>query len=40
VSEASLEALAAVVPPKTAEGIYGHFHAEANPLPVLSEGRP
>ncbi len=42
VTEASLEALAAVVPPKTAEGIYAHFHAEEsppNPLPVLNESR-
>jgi excinuclease ABC subunit C len=42
ISEASLEALAAVVPPKTAEEIYGYFHAEesrGNPLTVLSEPR-
>ena len=42
VSEASLEALAAVVPPKTAEGIYAHFHAEEsppNPFPVLNESQ-
>ncbi|MGA7525402.1 MAG: excinuclease ABC subunit UvrC [Acidobacteriaceae bacterium] len=40
VAEASLEALAAVVQPKTAEVIYAHFHAAerpANPLPVLSD---
>ncbi|HEX3987112.1 MAG TPA: excinuclease ABC subunit UvrC [Acidobacteriaceae bacterium] len=40
VAEASLEALAAVVPPKTAEGIFGHFHAQErppNPLPVLTD---
>jgi len=40
VADASLEALAAVVPPKTAEGIFAHFHAEearANPLQVLSD---
>ena len=42
VAEAGLEALAAVVPPKTAERIYTHFHtAEAppDPLPVLSTPR-
>jgi len=42
ISEAGLEALAAVVPPKTAEGIHAHFHAEVsrpNPLPVLSDRR-
>jgi excinuclease ABC subunit C len=39
VQQAGLEALTAVVPRKTAETIYGHFHAEevANPLPVLNE---
>ncbi|MGC2581862.1 MAG: excinuclease ABC subunit UvrC, partial [Acidobacteriaceae bacterium] len=30
IADASLEALAAVVPPKTAEGIYTHFHAPEN----------
>ncbi|MGA8530333.1 MAG: excinuclease ABC subunit UvrC [Acidobacteriaceae bacterium] len=42
VAEAGLEALAAVVPPKTADQIYAHFHAaesRANPLPVLSDPR-
>jgi excinuclease ABC subunit C len=42
IAEAGLEALAAVVPPKTAEGIYAHFHAaESRPtvLPVLSDRR-
>ncbi|MFZ0631573.1 MAG: excinuclease ABC subunit UvrC [Acidobacteriaceae bacterium] len=42
IADASLEALAAVVPPKTAEGIYTHFHApenQPNPLPVLSNPR-
>jgi excinuclease ABC subunit C len=42
VAEASLEALTAVVPPRTAEGIYAHFHAAEsppNPLPVLNESR-
>ncbi len=39
---AGLEALAAVVPPKTAEGIYAHFHAaesQPNPLPILTDCR-
>ena len=39
VQQAGLEALTAVVPRKTAEMIYGHFHAEAeivNPLHVLN----
>jgi excinuclease ABC subunit C len=38
VAGASLEALAAVVPPKTAEAIHGHFHAAAAPaaLPILN----
>jgi len=39
VAAANLESLAAVVPPKTAEEIHAHFHAEAtpaNPLPVLN----
>jgi excinuclease ABC subunit C len=39
VEQANVEALTAVVPRKTAESIYGHFHAaEAVPnlLPVLS----
>jgi excinuclease ABC subunit C len=42
VSTASLESLAAVVPPRTAEQIHTHFHpAEppANPLPVLNSPR-
>jgi excinuclease ABC subunit C len=39
VQQAGLEALTAVVPRKTAETIYGHFHAEAdNPLRVLNDG--
>ena len=40
IASASLDSLAAVVPPKTAEEIYGHFHAAeaaANPLPVLND---
>jgi excinuclease ABC subunit C len=40
VAEATLEALAAVVPPKTAEQIHGHFHPEEgqqNALPVLQD---
>jgi excinuclease ABC subunit C len=38
VQQAGLEALIAVVPRKTAELIYGHFHSEeaANPLHVLN----
>jgi excinuclease ABC subunit C len=39
VQQAGLEALIAVVPRKTAELIYAHFHAEAesrNPLIVLN----
>src|SRR5271156_55558 len=38
VQQAGLEALTAVVPRKTAEMIYGHFHSEeaANPLHVLN----
>ena len=38
VQQAGLEALTAVVPRKTAETIYAHFHAEAteNPLRVLT----
>jgi excinuclease ABC subunit C len=42
IADAGLEALAAVVPPKTADGIYAHFHAaerDPNPLPVLSDRR-
>ena len=42
IATANLESLAAVVPPKTAEEIYGYFHpseAPANPLPVLNESR-
>jgi excinuclease ABC subunit C len=42
VSEAGLEALAAVVPPRTAEGIYSHFHAAeigSTQLPVLNNPR-
>jgi excinuclease ABC subunit C len=41
VEQASVEALTAVVPRKTAETIYGHFHAaEAGPelLPILPNG--
>jgi len=41
VQQARLEALIAVVPRKTAELIYAHFHAEAesgNPLTVLNDG--
>jgi excinuclease ABC subunit C len=40
VAEATLEALAAVVPPKTAEQIHTHFHADAEsqkPLPMLQD---
>jgi excinuclease ABC subunit C len=40
VSAASLESLAAVVPPKTAEEIYGYFHPAETPptlLPVLND---
>jgi excinuclease ABC subunit C len=39
VQQAGLEALTAVVPRKTAETIYAHFHVEEveNPLPVLNE---
>jgi excinuclease ABC subunit C len=38
VQQAGLEALTAVVPRKTAETIYAHFHLEevTNPLPVLN----
>jgi excinuclease ABC subunit C len=39
VEQAAVEALAAVVPRKTAAMIYGHFHAAdaiPNPLPILS----
>jgi excinuclease ABC subunit C len=38
VQQAGLEALTAVVPRKTAETIYAHFHVEevVNPLPVLN----
>ena len=38
VQQAGLEALTAVVPRKTAETIYAHFHVEevTNPLPVLN----
>jgi excinuclease ABC subunit C len=38
VAAASLEALAAVVAPGTAEAIHAHFHPEANPasLPILN----
>ena len=38
VAGASLEALAAVVPPKTAEAIHTHFHAgpTADPLPIVN----
>ncbi|MGC2618904.1 MAG: excinuclease ABC subunit UvrC [Acidobacteriaceae bacterium] len=38
VAGASLEALAAVVPPKTAEAIHGHFHPVTAPvsLPILN----
>jgi excinuclease ABC subunit C len=38
VAAASLEALAAVVAPSTAEAIHAHFHPEANPasLPILN----
>jgi excinuclease ABC subunit C len=42
IAAASLDSLAAVVPPKTAEGIHAHFHAAeaaANPLPVLNDSR-
>jgi excinuclease ABC subunit C len=41
IEQANVEALTAVVPRKTAEMIYGHFHAaEAtiNPLPILRNG--
>jgi excinuclease ABC subunit C len=41
VEQANVEALTAVVPKKTAEMIYGHFHgaeAVANPLPILRNG--
>jgi excinuclease ABC subunit C len=40
VEQANVEALVAVVPKKTAEMIYGHFHAEAavNLLPILRNG--
>ena len=41
VEQADIEALAAVVPRKTAAMIYGHFHAAeaaANPLPILRNG--
>ncbi|MFP5228375.1 MAG: helix-hairpin-helix domain-containing protein, partial [Acidobacteriota bacterium] len=40
IAGASLESLAAVVPPKTAEEIHAHFHpgeARANPLPALND---
>jgi len=40
ISQAGLEALTAVVPPKTAEEIHAHFHAgeaEKNPLVVLNQ---
>jgi excinuclease ABC subunit C len=39
VAAASLEALAAVVPPRTAEAIHTHFHPAAapNPLPILNQ---
>jgi excinuclease ABC subunit C len=40
IAAASLDSLAAVVPPKTAEEIYGHFHAAEvapTPLPVLND---
>jgi len=41
VAGASLEALAAVVPPRTAEAIHAYFHAAAAPasLPVLNQPR-
>ena len=41
VQQAGLEALTAVVPRKTAETIYAHFHVEEveNPLPVLNMRR-
>jgi excinuclease ABC subunit C len=42
IATANLESLAAVVPPKTAEEIYAHFHSSeiaANPLPVLNDSR-
>jgi excinuclease ABC subunit C len=41
VEQANVEALTAVVPRKTAEMIYGHFHAAeaaVNPLPILRNG--
>ena len=41
VEQANVEALTAVVPKKTAEMIYGHFHAAeavANPLSILRNG--
>src|SRR6201996_2253003 len=40
VEQASVEALTAVVPRKTAESIYGHLHASevADLLPILSNG--
>ncbi|MGC2547666.1 MAG: hypothetical protein WA426_17605, partial [Silvibacterium sp.] len=41
VEQANVEALAAVVPRKTAEMIYGHFHAAepaVNLLPILRNG--
>lgn len=41
VEQANIEALSAVVPRKTAEMIYGHFHAAnaaANLLPILRNG--
>jgi len=39
VQQAGMEALTAVVPRKTAETIYAHFHVEEveNPLPVLND---
>ncbi len=42
ISQAGLEALTAVVPPKTAEEIHAHFHGGAagdNSLPVLDQSR-
>ncbi|HEY1501544.1 MAG TPA: excinuclease ABC subunit UvrC [Acidobacteriaceae bacterium] len=42
IAAANLDSLAAVVPPKTAEGIHAYFHpveAQTNPLPVLNDSR-
>jgi excinuclease ABC subunit C len=41
VQQADLEALTAVVPRKTAETIFAHFHTEeiaAEPFPILGNG--